>query len=117
MASTAAVSPAQEQQQQHHNSFQQQQQQQQQQHYRRDFSLAPSPPSPPPLPQMHANHISPAEGGNSSIKPPGGSQQQLKCPHCNKILTTSVGLMYHIRLHTGQQLVVLYLLLVFMKLF
>ena len=27
--------------------------------------------------------------------------QQLKCPHCNKILTTSVGLMYHIRLHTG----------------
>lgn len=29
--------------------------------------------------------------------------QQLKCPHCNKILTTSVGLMYHIRLHTGEK--------------
>ena len=31
------------------------------------------------------------------------SGQQLKCPHCNKILTTSVGLMYHIRLHTGEK--------------
>ena len=40
-----------------------------------------------------------SEGGAVSHKASG---QQLKCPHCNKILTTSVGLMYHIRLHTGE---------------
>ena len=39
-----------------------------------------------------------SESGSVSHKASG---QQLKCPHCNKILTTSVGLMYHIRLHTG----------------
>ena len=39
-----------------------------------------------------------SENGSVSHKASG---QQLKCPHCNKILTTSVGLMYHIRLHTG----------------
>ena len=41
-----------------------------------------------------------SESGSVSHKASG---QQLKCPHCNKILTTSVGLMYHIRLHTGAQ--------------
>ena len=40
-----------------------------------------------------------SESGSVSHKASG---QQLKCPHCNKILTTSVGLMYHIRLHTGK---------------
>ena len=48
-----------------------------------------------------------AGGGGTAISsnngvPKQGSGQQLKCPHCNKILTTSVGLMYHIRLHTGR---------------
>lgn len=41
-----------------------------------------------------------SESGAVSHKTSG---QQLKCPHCNKILTTSVGLMYHIRLHTGEK--------------
>jgi len=41
-----------------------------------------------------------SESGSVSHKAGG---QQLKCPHCNKILTTSVGLMYHIRLHTGEK--------------
>ena len=39
-----------------------------------------------------------SDSGSVSHKTSG---QQLQCPHCNKILTTSVGLMYHIRLHTG----------------
>ena len=43
-----------------------------------------------------------SESGAVSHKTSG---QQLKCPHCNKILTTSVGLMYHIRLHTGKEII------------
>jgi len=35
--------------------------------------------------------------------PKVGTGQQHNCPHCNKVLTTSVGLMYHIRLHTGEK--------------
>ena len=52
---------------------------------------------PSPLPASTEMVVS--ENGSVSHKASG---QQLKCPHCNKILTTSVGLMYHIRLHTGQ---------------
>lgn len=52
---------------------------------------------PSPLPASTEMVVS--ENGAVSHKASG---QQLKCPHCNKILTTSVGLMYHIRLHTGQ---------------
>lgn len=110
MAAAAAASSQQQlhhqqqQQQLHHNSFHHHHHQQQQQ-YRRDFVLGPPSSSPSPLP----NHIPPSpalEGGAAAAvashsKP--GSQQQLKCPHCNKILTTSVGLMYHIRLHTGEK--------------
>lgn len=47
-----------------------------------------------------ANQRLGSETGSVSHKTGG---QQLKCPHCNKILTTSVGLMYHIRLHTGEK--------------
>ena len=63
--------------------------------------IAP-PPSAAPHghPPCHApNEMVVSENGSVSHKASG---QQLKCPHCNKILTTSVGLMYHIRLHTGR---------------
>ena len=65
--------------------------------------------------QQHAGHLgSGSAGGQHSssremvVSETGAvshkaSGQQLKCPHCNKILTTSVGLMYHIRLHTGEK--------------
>lgn len=53
---------------------------------------------PSPLPASTEMVVS--ENGAVSHKASG---QQLKCPHCNKILTTSVGLMYHIRLHTGEK--------------
>merc|ERR1719242_2426906 len=53
---------------------------------------------PSPLPASTEMVVS--ENGSVSHKASG---QQLKCPHCNKILTTSVGLMYHIRLHTGEK--------------
>ena len=59
-------------------------------------------PSPGPgnsLPGHNPTEMVVSENGSVSHKASG---QQLKCPHCNKILTTSVGLMYHIRLHTGQ---------------
>ena len=50
-------------------------------------------------PSAHQHEMVVSDNGAVSHKASG---QQLKCPHCNKILTTSVGLMYHIRLHTGQ---------------
>ena len=56
-------------------------------------------PSPGPGPGHNSTEMVVSENGSVSHKASG---QQLKCPHCNKILTTSVGLMYHIRLHTGQ---------------
>ena len=56
-------------------------------------------PGPPPTAAAHTpGEMVVSENGSVSHKASG---QQLKCPHCNKILTTSVGLMYHIRLHTG----------------
>jgi len=51
-------------------------------------------------PHHNPNEMVVSESGSVSHKTSG---QQLKCPHCNKILTTSVGLMYHIRLHTGEK--------------
>ena len=54
---------------------------------------------PSPVAASQSTEMVVSENGAVSHKASG---QQLKCPHCNKILTTSVGLMYHIRLHTGQ---------------
>eukprot|EP00092_Neocalanus_flemingeri_P032383 GFUD01035208.1.p1 GENE.GFUD01035208.1~~GFUD01035208.1.p1 ORF type:complete len:637 (+),score=103.36 GFUD01035208.1:231-1913(+) len=51
-------------------------------------------------PNQNPGEMVVSESGSVSHKTGG---QQLKCPHCNKILTTSVGLMYHIRLHTGEK--------------
>lgn len=55
---------------------------------------------PSPVPSSQSTEMVVSENGSVSHKASG---QQLKCPHCNKILTTSVGLMYHIRLHTGEK--------------
>lgn len=65
-------------------------------------------PNGPPMPRGggpgHHGHQHPK---TPLINDPTGlnkqGNQSLQCPHCNKVLTTSVGLMYHIRLHTGEK--------------
>jgi len=58
-----------------------------------------SPGGFPPLQLINQSHLQPHHEQNTKQ----GGGQPLQCPHCNKILTTSVGLMYHIRLHTGEK--------------